>query len=67
MLQKNVDAIRRLFGALNSRVGNLPDIFPDDPAQMARNACRLRQAVIPFGPTGVIATRRITVSDLTTS
>jgi putative SOS response-associated peptidase YedK len=38
---KNVDAIRRLFGALNSRVGNLPSmpgIFPDYPAPIVRNA-----------------------------
>jgi putative SOS response-associated peptidase YedK len=39
-MTKNVDAIRRLFGALNSRVGNLPSmagIFPDYPAPVVRN------------------------------
>jgi putative SOS response-associated peptidase YedK len=37
----NQDAIRRLFGALNSRVGNLapmPGVFPDYPAPIVRNA-----------------------------
>lgn len=36
----NVEAIRRLFSALNSRVGNLPSmpgIFPDYPAPIVRN------------------------------
>ncbi len=40
-MTKNVDAIRRLFGALNSNVDNLPSmpgIFPDYPAPIARNA-----------------------------
>jgi putative SOS response-associated peptidase YedK len=40
-MTKNVDAIRRLFGALNSKVGNLPSmpgIFPDYPAPIVRNA-----------------------------
>lgn len=40
-MTKNVDAIRRLFGALNSQVGNLPSlpgIFPDYPAPIVRNA-----------------------------
>jgi putative SOS response-associated peptidase YedK len=40
-MTKNVDAIRRLFGALNSRVGNLPSmpgIFPDYHAPIIRNA-----------------------------
>ncbi len=40
-MTKNVDAIRRLFGSLNSRVGNLPSmpgIFPDYPAPIIRNA-----------------------------
>jgi putative SOS response-associated peptidase YedK len=40
-MTKNVDAIRRLFGALNSHVGNLPSmpgIFPDYPAPVVRNA-----------------------------
>jgi putative SOS response-associated peptidase YedK len=39
-MTKNVAAIRRLFGALNSRVGNLPSmpgIFPDYPAPIVRN------------------------------
>ncbi|MGY3032743.1 putative SOS response-associated peptidase YedK [Bradyrhizobium sp. USDA 4354] len=39
-MTKNVDAIRRLFGALNSSVGNLPSmpgIFPDYPAPIVRN------------------------------
>lgn len=37
----NVEAIRRLFAALNSRVGNLPSmpgIFPDYSAPIVRNA-----------------------------
>lgn len=37
----NVEAIKRLFAALNSRVGNLPSmpgIFPDYPAPIVRNA-----------------------------
>jgi putative SOS response-associated peptidase YedK len=49
-MTKNVDAIRRLFGALNSRVGNLPSmpsIFPDYPAPIVRNA--------PDGPEIVMA------------
>jgi len=40
-MTKNVDAIRRLFSALNNRVGNLPSmpgIFPDYPAPIVRNA-----------------------------
>jgi putative SOS response-associated peptidase YedK len=40
-MTKNVDAIRRLFGALNNRVGNLPSmpgIFPDYAAPIVRNA-----------------------------
>jgi hypothetical protein len=40
-MTKNADAIRRLFAALNSRVGNLPSmpgIFPDYPAPIVRNA-----------------------------
>lgn len=39
-MTKNVEAIRRLFGALNSSVGNLPSmpgIFPDYPAPIIRN------------------------------
>jgi putative SOS response-associated peptidase YedK len=39
-MTKNVDAIRRLFGALNSHVGNLPSmpgIFPDYLAPIVRN------------------------------
>lgn len=45
-MMKNVDAIRRLFGALNSRVGNLPSmpgIFPDYPAPIVRNAADGRE------------------------
>ena len=40
-MTKNVDAIRQLFGALNSRVGNLPrmpGIFPDYSAPIVHNA-----------------------------
>jgi putative SOS response-associated peptidase YedK len=39
-ITKNVDAIRRLFGATNSQVGNLPSlpgIFSDYPAPIVRN------------------------------
>jgi hypothetical protein len=39
-MTKNVDAIRRLLSALNSRVGNLPTmprIYPDYPAPIIRN------------------------------
>lgn len=45
-MMKNVDAIRRLFGALNSSVGNLPNmpgIFPDYPAPIVRNASNGRE------------------------
>lgn len=45
-MTKNVDAIKRLFGALNSRVGNLPSlpgIFPDYPAPIVRNAADGRE------------------------
>lgn len=48
-MTKNVDAIRQLFGALNSRVGNLPSmpgIFPDYPAPIARNAADGREIVM---------------------
>jgi len=48
-MTKNVDAIRRLFGALNSRVGNLPTmpgIFPDYPAPIVRNAPDGREIVV---------------------
>lgn len=49
-MTKNVDAIRRLFGGLNSRVGNLPSmpgIFPDYSAPIVRNGVegRLRNAM----------------------
>ena len=40
-MTKNVDAIRHLFGALNSRAGNLPSmpgIFPDYSAPIVCNA-----------------------------
>ncbi|WP_375789791.1 SOS response-associated peptidase [Bradyrhizobium sp. Pha-3] len=42
----NVEAIRRLFGALNSRVGNLasmPGVFPDYPAPIVRNGSEGRE------------------------
>ena len=45
-MTKNVDAIRRLFDALNNRVGNLPSIpgiFPDYPAPIVRNAADGRE------------------------
>jgi putative SOS response-associated peptidase YedK len=48
-MTKNADAIRRLFGALNSRVGNLPSmpgIFPDYPAPIVRNAPDGREIVM---------------------
>ncbi|MCS3897384.1 DUF159 family protein [Bradyrhizobium sp. MOS001] len=48
-ITKNVDAIRQLFGALNSRVGNLPSmpgIFPDYPAPIVRNAPDGREIVM---------------------
>lgn len=47
-MTKSVDAIRRLFEALNSRVGNLPSmpgIFPDYPAPIVRNAAEGRELV----------------------
>jgi putative SOS response-associated peptidase YedK len=48
-MTKNVDAIRRLFHALNSRVGNLPSmpgIFPDYPAPIVRNGPDDREIVM---------------------
>ncbi|UWU76584.1 SOS response-associated peptidase family protein [Bradyrhizobium huanghuaihaiense] len=48
-MTKNVDAIRRLFGALNSRVGNLPSmpgIFPDYRAPIVRNGAEGRELVM---------------------
>jgi len=48
-MTKNVDAIRRLFAALNSRVGNLPSmpgIFPGYPAPIVRNAPDSREIVM---------------------
>lgn len=48
-MTKNVDAIRRLFGAHNSSVGNLqsmPGIFPDYPAPIVRNASDGREIVM---------------------
>ncbi|OKO72310.1 hypothetical protein AC629_38245 [Bradyrhizobium sp. NAS80.1] len=48
-MTKNVDAIRRLFGALNSHVGNLPSmpgIFPDYPAPIVRNAPSCREIAL---------------------
>lgn len=47
-MTKNVDAIRQLFGALNSRVGNLPSmpgIFPDYSAPIVRNGTNGREIV----------------------
>lgn len=59
-MTKNVDAIRRLFGAMNSRVGNLPSlpgIFPDYPAPIVRNAADEREiAMARWGmPTSQLA------------
>jgi putative SOS response-associated peptidase YedK len=59
-MTKNVDAIRKLFGALNSRVGNLPSlpgIFPDYPAPIVRNAADGREiAMARWGmPTSPVA------------
>lgn len=48
-MTKNVDSIRRLFGALNSGVGNLPSmpgIFPDYPAPIVRTASDGREIVM---------------------
>lgn len=48
-MTKNVDAIRRLFGTMNSRVGNLPSlpaIFPDYPAPIVRNSAGEREIVM---------------------
>jgi putative SOS response-associated peptidase YedK len=48
-MTKNVDAIRRLFGAMNSQVRNLPSlpgIFPDYPAPIVRNAAGEREIVM---------------------
>jgi putative SOS response-associated peptidase YedK len=48
-MTKNVDAIRRLFAALNGRVGNLPSmpgIFPDYPAPIVRKAVDGREIVM---------------------
>jgi putative SOS response-associated peptidase YedK len=60
-MTKNVDAIQRLFGALNSRVGNLPSmpgIFPDYPAPIVRNSADEREIVVArWGmPTSQVAT-----------
>lgn len=59
-MTKNVDAIRRLFGAMNSQVGNLPSlpgIFPDYPAPIVRNAADEREiAMARWGmPTSQLA------------
>lgn len=48
-MTKNVDAIRRLFGALNSNVGNLPSmpgIFPDYAAPIVRNGAEGHEIVM---------------------
>jgi hypothetical protein len=48
-MTKNVDAIRRLFGALNSHVGNLqsmPGIFPDYSAPIVRNGTDGREVAM---------------------
>jgi hypothetical protein len=48
-MTKNVDAIRQLFGAMKSQVGNLPSlpgIFPDYPAPIVRNAAGEREIVM---------------------
>jgi putative SOS response-associated peptidase YedK len=48
-MTRNVDAIRRLFDALNNRVGNLPSmpgIFPDYPAPIVRNGPDGREIVM---------------------
>ncbi len=45
----NVEAIRRLFEALNSCVGNLPSmpgIFPDYPAPIVRNSPDGREIIM---------------------
>jgi putative SOS response-associated peptidase YedK len=45
----NQEAIRRLFKALNSRVGNLPPmpgVFPDYPAPVVRNAEGERELIM---------------------
>jgi putative SOS response-associated peptidase YedK len=45
----NQDAIRRLFAALNSRVGNLapmPGVYPDYPAPVVRNAADGRELLM---------------------
>ncbi|WP_371419964.1 SOS response-associated peptidase [Tardiphaga sp.] len=45
----NVEAIRRLFNALNNRVGNLPSmpgIFPDYPAPIVRNSPDGREIIM---------------------
>ncbi|WGR90946.1 SOS response-associated peptidase family protein [Bradyrhizobium sp. ISRA435] len=51
-MTKNVDAICRLFEALNSKVGNLPSmpgIFPDYPAPVVRNAADGREIAMAGG------------------
>src|ERR1700704_6272463 len=58
-MTKNVDAIRRLFAALNSRVGNLPSmpgVFPDYPAPIVRNAPDGRE--IAMAPSGMPSSQR---------
>jgi putative SOS response-associated peptidase YedK len=50
---RNVDAIKRLFRAVNSKVGNLPSmpgIFPDYPAPIVRGNDHARElAMLRWG------------------
>jgi len=48
-MTRNVDAIRQLFKAVNSRVGNLPSlpgVFPDYPAPVVRNTDGAREVTM---------------------
>jgi hypothetical protein len=58
-MMKNVNAIRRLFAALNSHVGNLPSmpgIFPDYPTPIVRNAAEGRDGEMGYA---VVAARAL--------
>lgn len=58
-MTKNVDAIRRLFGELNSSVGNLPSmpgIFPDYPAPNRPQNARGREVIAASSPVKLIIT-----------